>query len=71
MKLALVFLMAFVAMSYQQRFQNKMPWMMPNYPPMGPYYDDFYYTNNPLARQDFVVNRKKYIFFVKINNGIQ
>ena len=56
MKLAFVFLLAFVALSYQQRFQNKMPWMMPNYNPMDAYYDDYYYMNNPLARQDFMVN---------------
>lgn len=59
MKLALVFLMVFVATSYQQRFQKKVPWMMPNY-------DDYYYRNNPLAREEFGVRSKISAFYMQI-----
>lgn len=65
MKLALLFLLAFVATSYQQRFQNRMQWTMPQQQQVMPYhrsgfYDDPYnYINinrHPLARhQDFIV----------------
>jgi len=64
MKLALVFLLAFVATSYQQRFQYRMPWKSNNYDVDDSYYqprrfpDAYYndYYSNPLARQQpFVV----------------
>lgn len=70
MKLALVFLLAFVATSYQQRFQYRMPWKPSNnydlddsyYQPRRSFPDAYYndYYSNPLARlQPFGVSKKK------------
>lgn len=73
MKLALIFLLAFVSASYQQRFQNRMQWMPK--PMISPYqhgllYNDPYYNMNnnyyPLGRRQELDVSNRTIHIVSI-----